>query len=163
MIAPMLPSVDPLSTSVIAAPSTSASCAETASRQASVSLRPFQLTMMTSTAIRTCLRCGVSAAPGSTPDVRESACAPRTRLCSHRSGGRGKTSEALELLKGKIWQKLIDKEELPQYRERYKIISTKVIDGKIMAHVLADSSPGNDFTVVEPDLEDVYFSYINTK
>jgi hypothetical protein len=59
MIAPMLPSVDPLSTTVIAAPSTSAVCAETACRHARVSLRPFQLTMMTSTAIRTRLRCGV--------------------------------------------------------------------------------------------------------
>lgn len=74
---------------------------------------------------------------------------------------KGKTTEALELLKGRIWQKLINKDELLSYRERYKIISTKVIDGKVMAHVLADSSPEAGFTVIEPDLEDVYFSYIN--
>ena len=73
----------------------------------------------------------------------------------------GKTSEALELLKNKIWQKLINKDELLSYKERYKIISTKVIDGKVMAHILADAAPESGFTVVEPDLEDVYFSYIN--
>lgn len=73
----------------------------------------------------------------------------------------GKTSEALDLLKGKIWQKLINKDELLNYRERHKIISTKVIDGKVMVHVIADSAPEQGFAVIEADLEDVYFSYIN--
>ncbi|MGZ4036224.1 MAG: ABC transporter ATP-binding protein [Bacteroidia bacterium] len=75
----------------------------------------------------------------------------------------GKTSEALELVKGKIWQKLIDKSELSAYRERFRVISTKVVEGKILVHVQADTLPEAGFTMLEPDLEDVYFSFINQK
>jgi len=75
----------------------------------------------------------------------------------------GKTSEALDTIKGKIWQKLIAKEDLQQHREQHKVISTKVVEGKILIHVLSETSPGNGFSTVEPDLEDVYFSYINSK
>ncbi len=74
---------------------------------------------------------------------------------------KGKTTEALEQLKGKIYSATIAKEELNDFRGKYKVISTKVSDGKIIAHVLNDSLPGNLFTPVEADLEDVYFSYIN--
>jgi ABC-2 type transport system ATP-binding protein len=73
----------------------------------------------------------------------------------------GKTSEALQLLKGKIWSKLINKEEISNYRERFKVISTKVVEGKILIHVTADALPEAGFSTVEPDLEDVYFSFIS--
>lgn len=74
---------------------------------------------------------------------------------------RGKTTEALELLKGKIYSATIAKEEIAEYRQQYNVISTKVADGKVIVHVLNDSLPNNKFTAVEADLEDVYFSYIN--
>ncbi|MCW3077672.1 MAG: multidrug transporter ATP-binding protein [Bacteroidetes bacterium] len=74
---------------------------------------------------------------------------------------KGKTSEALELLKGKIYSATIAKEELNAYRLEHKVISTKVSDGKIIVHILNDSLPDSKFTPVEADLEDVYFSYIN--
>jgi ABC-2 type transport system ATP-binding protein len=73
----------------------------------------------------------------------------------------GKTSESMQLLKGKIWSKLIAKEELAAHRERFKVISTKVVEGKILVHTLADSQPEAAFSQVDPDLEDVYFSFIN--
>ena len=61
VIAAIDPSVEPLSTTVTIAPSTSGNCGISASRHATVSSRLFQLTMMTSTggALRNCLRCGV--------------------------------------------------------------------------------------------------------
>jgi ABC-2 type transport system ATP-binding protein len=74
---------------------------------------------------------------------------------------KGKTTEALDLLRGKIYSATIAKEELEQYRQLYKVISTKVSDGRIVAHVFADSLPGGEFKAVNADLEDVYFSYIN--
>lgn len=73
----------------------------------------------------------------------------------------GKTTEALELLKGKIYSATIAKEELADYRLQHKVISTKVSEGKIIVHVLNDSLPNSKFVSVEADLEDVYFSYIN--
>lgn len=75
----------------------------------------------------------------------------------------GKTTEALELLKGKIFETKIDKEALAEFREKYNVISTRVSEGKILIHVMNDSSPGDNFKAIEGDLEDVYFSYINSK
>jgi ABC-2 type transport system ATP-binding protein len=73
----------------------------------------------------------------------------------------GATNQSLQAITGKIWKQLIAKEELQQYREQYKIISTKVVEGKILVHVFAEQAPSPSFSQVEPDLEDVYFSYIN--
>jgi len=75
----------------------------------------------------------------------------------------GKTTEALALLKGKIFQTKIDKEALPEFREKYNVISTRVSEGKILIHVMNDISPGDNFKAIDGDLEDVYFSYINSK
>jgi len=74
---------------------------------------------------------------------------------------KGKTSEALELLKGKIYSATIAKEELNDYRQQHRVISTRVAEGKIIVHVLHDELPNSGFTPVDADLEDVYFSYIN--
>lgn len=73
----------------------------------------------------------------------------------------GKTSGALDLINGKIWKSRISKEELQSYRERYKVISTRVVEGKIEVHAFGEERPAPGFEVVTPDLEDVYFSYIN--
>lgn len=72
----------------------------------------------------------------------------------------GSTDEALNLLKGKVYSATIAKEEITEYREKYKVISTRVSDGKLIVHVLDGSSPGPQFKSVDASLEDVYFSYI---
>ncbi|MBL7919812.1 MAG: ABC transporter ATP-binding protein [Bacteroidia bacterium] len=76
---------------------------------------------------------------------------------------KGKTTEALEVLKGKVYKVIINKEEITEYREKYNVISTRVSEGKIVVHVMSDSLPDPKFTAIEGDLEDVYFSYIKTK
>jgi ABC-type multidrug transport system ATPase subunit len=75
----------------------------------------------------------------------------------------GKTTEALDLLKGKIYKVVIAKEEIAEYRQQHNVISTRVAEGKIVVHVLSDSLPNSKFTAIDGDLEDVYFSYINAK
>lgn len=75
----------------------------------------------------------------------------------------GKTTDALNLLKGRIFEASIDKDALTEYRERYDIISTRVADGKIIVHAIGDASPAPDFRAINADLEDVYFSYIHSK
>jgi len=74
----------------------------------------------------------------------------------------GKTTDSLELLKGKIYSTIIAKEELEEFRKQHNVISTKVSEGKIIAHVINDSLPNSNFTAVNADLEDVYFSFINS-
>jgi ABC-type multidrug transport system ATPase subunit len=68
--------------------------------------------------------------------------------------------EAMKQLEGKVWQKIVDKQQLPEYEQRYNLISTKLIAGQTEIHVLADSKPDSTFKSVSPDLEDVYFSTI---
>lgn len=75
----------------------------------------------------------------------------------------GKTTDALDVLRGRIFEASIDKEELQDYRERYQVISTRVADGRIIVHAVGDSQPGPGFRAVDANLEDVYFSYIHLK
>ena len=40
------------------------------------------------------------------------------------------------------------------------VVSDKLVAGKPTLHVLSDTQPEDGFEVINPDLEDVYFSYI---
>ena len=64
---------------------------------------------------------------------------------------------AIEALRGQIWRKLIDKDELDAFREKHDIISTRLVLGRTAIRVRSDAQPADGFEAVEPDLEDVYF------
>ncbi len=66
--------------------------------------------------------------------------------------------EALDLLRGKTWMKLIDKSELADYEARHNVIMSRLYAGRLRIHVESDAQPDNSFSAVEPTLEDVYFS-----
>ena len=66
--------------------------------------------------------------------------------------------EAVAALRGRIWRKLIEKNTLPQLEQEHQIISTKLLSGRTMVHIYSPQAPGGGFELVEPDLEDVYFS-----
>jgi ABC-type multidrug transport system ATPase subunit len=70
----------------------------------------------------------------------------------------GTPDDLVAEMHGRIWKKVIDKHELDAHRERYDIIATRLAGGRTVIHALADSEPGNGFTLAEGDLEDVYFS-----
>lgn len=72
----------------------------------------------------------------------------------------GKPTETIENMKGKIWMKLIDKEQLTDHKTTFKVISTKVVEGKIQIHVYSSEQPDPSFNLVNADLEDVYFATI---
>lgn len=72
----------------------------------------------------------------------------------------GTPENALINLRGKIWQKTIQKAEVDEYQNNYKVISTKLVAGKPILHVFSDVDPGDGFVSVHPDLEDVFFSLI---
>ena len=60
-------------------------------------------------------------------------------------------------LGGRIWRRLVTREQLPSLAESHAIVSTKLLAGRTLVHVYDESSPGDGFEPVEPDLEDVYF------
>ncbi len=74
----------------------------------------------------------------------------------------GSPQSAIEELNHKVFQKIVSREELQNYANEYKIISNKMVGGKPIIHVFSDEHPQNGFEQVTPNLEDVFFSKINT-
>ena len=69
-----------------------------------------------------------------------------------------KPLEAIEGLRGKIWRKVIERDELDAHSERYEVVSSRLYAGRTLIRVLADSLPDASFESVTPNLEDVYFN-----
>jgi ABC-type multidrug transport system ATPase subunit len=61
-------------------------------------------------------------------------------------------------LRGRIWRRVISKQELTRLEQEHAVISTKLLGGRTVVHIYSDTSPGAGFDAAEPDLEDVYFS-----
>lgn len=74
----------------------------------------------------------------------------------------GTPNNALLELEGKVYQKMVERKELDKYANDYAVISNKMVGGKPLIHVFSDEVLGNGFELVKPDLEDVFFSKINT-
>lgn len=60
-------------------------------------------------------------------------------------------------LRGRIWSRVIAKQELAALEREHAVISTKLLAGRTVVRVYSDSAP-NGFEAAEPDVEDVYFS-----
>lgn len=75
----------------------------------------------------------------------------------------GAPEVALRELSGKVWKKSIQKSELEAMQEQFgnHLISSKLIGGKPVIHVLSDTDPGNGFAPAEAGLEEVFFKHIN--
>jgi ABC-2 type transport system ATP-binding protein len=65
---------------------------------------------------------------------------------------------AIADLRGRIWRRMVSKDELPALEREQSVISTKLFAGRTIARIYSDESPGGDFESAEPGLEDVYFS-----
>lgn len=68
--------------------------------------------------------------------------------------------KALAEVQGKIWSKIIPKDELPVLENTQRVVMTRLFGGKLIVHVLSDTRPDESFKAVEPELEDVYFTVI---
>jgi ABC-2 type transport system ATP-binding protein len=71
---------------------------------------------------------------------------------------KGKPSDLIETLKGKIWRKIIYKNDLARYKEKYNVISARLISGKQQITVHSTERPEDGFDLIQADLEDVYFT-----
>ena len=65
---------------------------------------------------------------------------------------------AIDELRGRIWRRVISKDALDDIERHHAVISTKLLAGRTVARVYANTSPGEGFEAAEPDLEDVYFA-----
>ena len=73
----------------------------------------------------------------------------------------GIPNELIQHLNGKIWSKLIHKNDLEAFKNAFNVLFTRMNSGKIQIHVFSESKPEQGFDQVHPDLEDVYFSTLN--
>ena len=65
--------------------------------------------------------------------------------------------QAVKELEGKIWRRILNKQEYAKVEREHDVISTKLLAGQTVVHVYSEKDPGDNFISVEPDLEDVYF------
>ncbi len=72
----------------------------------------------------------------------------------------GEPQAAIDTLKSRVWRRTVSQEALPDYQERFNVLSTRLVAGRPQINVYAESQPDDGFTSVEPDLEDVYFLQI---
>jgi ABC-2 type transport system ATP-binding protein len=93
-------------------------------------------------------------------DVRE-LCTQMAIMDKGRVLFSGNTDDALAQIKGRVWEKKIDKHDLPALQSEMKVISNKLVGGKPLVHVFSQQNPGNGFTAAEENLEDVFFAKLN--
>jgi len=72
----------------------------------------------------------------------------------------GNPLKIMENLQGRLYEKMIHKNELEQYKISYQVISDRLYLGNQIVHVLCDKHPGSGFKPIEANLEDVYMSQI---
>ena len=58
---------------------------------------------------------------------------------------------------GKIWEKEATAIELEDMESKYTVISKRLFAGKNYVKIFSEKDPGDDFVLVDPILEDVYF------
>ena len=75
----------------------------------------------------------------------------------------GAPGELVADLRGRIWKKTIERDELEAYKAKYNLISQRLFAGKTVIHIAADGDPGDGFDNVAGSLEDLYFLTINGK
>ncbi len=92
-------------------------------------------------------------------DVKE-LCTNMAILNKGRIITQGNPIQIIASLAGRLYQKTIPKNELPQYKQQYQVINVRLFLGKPIIHIISDNHPGDGFKAIEANLEDVYMSQI---
>lgn len=73
----------------------------------------------------------------------------------------GSPITVLDEIKGMVWRKAIDRSELEDHMNNFRVISNKMVAGRPQIHVLSENNPGEGFVGIEPNLEDVFFTKVH--
>jgi len=85
-------------------------------------------------------------------------CSRMAIIASGRVLHSGEPQAAIDTLRGRIWKKIVPREQLADHERDLEVISTHLVAGRTAIHVLAPTRPDPSFLEVPADLEDVYFS-----
>ena len=72
----------------------------------------------------------------------------------------GDPAEATQRVEGRIWRRVVDRDQLDAVLAGMPVISTRLSSGRTVVRAYAEGSPGPGFEPVPADLEDVYFSAV---
>ena len=72
----------------------------------------------------------------------------------------GEPATLTRAIEGRVWRKAIARADLESTRAALPVISTRLLAGRTLVHVIGDDAPDDGFAPVEATLEDVYFAAI---
>jgi len=74
---------------------------------------------------------------------------------------RGEPKELINSIRGKVWRKKADKNEVEGLKTTHKVLSTRLLMGGVIVTILANEKPAEGFDIAaEPVLEDAYFAHL---
>ena len=73
---------------------------------------------------------------------------------------KGNPQDLMNELKGKVFQKVIEKHDLELYKNSHRVISNRLSAGKTEIHIISNEVNLSGFELISPSLEDVYFDKI---
>ena len=83
----------------------------------------------------------------------------RMAIISHgRVLAEGDPMDELKAIGGKVWRRVVPKEQLAAFSAEHAVISTRLMAGKTIVHVFSETQPDPSFEPVDASLADVYFS-----
>lgn len=95
-------------------------------------------------------------------DVR-TLCSDFAIICQGELMYKGHPDQAIADIEGKVYSKVIAKDEIEVYKNSYTIISTQLKGGALNVRISSENDPGNGFEKADVGLEDFYFSTIGQK
>jgi ABC-type multidrug transport system ATPase subunit len=72
----------------------------------------------------------------------------------------GEPRETIARVKGRIWERVVDRDQLAAVSGSVPVVSTRLQAGRTVVRAYGESSPGTGFEPAPADLEDVYFSTV---
>ena len=74
----------------------------------------------------------------------------------------GDPLHTIDTLRGSVWKKLVERDDVAAHERDWAVISTRLVAGRTQIHVLSSERPDATFEPVPPGLEDVYFSTLRS-
>ena len=92
-------------------------------------------------------------------DVRD-LCADMAILGDGEIVARGAPEDLIAKIDGKVWRQKVRKDRVEALKEKHKLLSTRLLTGRVVVSVLADDRPEDGFVQDAPNLEDAYFAHL---
>ena len=72
----------------------------------------------------------------------------------------GEPGAAVARLAGRMWRRVVERDELASLRSSAPVVSSRLQSGRTVVRAYSEAAPGPGFEAVDPELEDVYFTAV---